>query len=209
MIKKSLAGFICHMPSTTMEKTHLDSGWQGITRSSVFCLSRMSGFIRLTQQELHHSDPLSGRTAKVIENNRLKHGPLESLVRSAGKQAIISRITSIGLQWFCILKSHFVEVMYLLNDLVVDLDDIIRLDVCRLVLFEEEELISEWKQSSQNRFLPWIQRSLICWGIRHSAASKTSRASEVSRLNCHFRFCHHNSHFTATLAHHPCCNTRF
>ncbi len=66
------------------------------------------------------------------------------------------------------LFSNFVEQMNLLDHLVVEINDIIRFDVCRFVLFEQGQLVSKLKDTREDGFFARIQRCLEGGGIGHN-----------------------------------------
>lgn len=78
--------------------------------------------------------------------------------------------TSILLQWLPMLFSYLIELMYLLDNLIIEPEDIIRFDICRSVLLQQGELIPEEKHTIKYGCFLWIERSPDGGGVSHSGA---------------------------------------
>lgn len=67
-------------------------------------------------------------------------------------------LTSVLFQRFVVLGADDVQEVYLLNDLLVQVEDVMRLDVRRSVLLEEGQLITKIEYTVEDRLFLRVKR---------------------------------------------------
>lgn len=76
-------------------------------------------------------------------------------------------LTSVLFQRFVMLGADDVQEVYLFNDLLVQVEDIMRLNVRRAVLLEEGQLIAKIEYTVEDRLLLRVKRGPHGWGVAH------------------------------------------
>ena len=86
--------------------------------------------------------------------------------------------TSVLLQWLAMLFSDDIQEMHLLDHVVVERDDILGLDVGRLVLLEQRQSISEVEHAIKDGLLLGVQRSPKSRRVSHGGVCESGRLSK-------------------------------
>lgn len=76
-------------------------------------------------------------------------------------------LTSVLFQRFVMLSADEVQEVYLFNDLLVQVEDIMRLDVRGSVLLQEGQLIAEIEHCVKDRLFLRVEWSPHCWRVAH------------------------------------------
>ena len=90
--------------------------------------------------------------------------------------------TSIKFQVF--LCANVIQLMDLLYDLLIQRQDISRLNMCRLIFLEKEQLVSCHQESFKNRLLSGVERGSTVRRIRHRGSRSWKSFMEVAVLKC-------------------------
>ena len=83
--------------------------------------------------------------------------------------------TSILLQRFPKLLPDIVERMDLLNGLIVERKDIMRLDIRRLILLKQGKLVSNVEDAIKNRLFLGVEGRVYSWRVTHDCGRVEER----------------------------------